>query len=75
MHIAEEAGHVYTLLFPLFSLGTLKLDQGDFAGAVAPLERGLELCRTREVPLLLHDFAWALGAAYHGTGRRAEGSP
>jgi tetratricopeptide (TPR) repeat protein len=23
--------------------------------------------------LLLHDFAWALGAAYHGTGRRAEG--
>jgi len=73
MHIAEEAGHVYTLVFPLFSLGTLKLDQGDFADAVAPLERGLELCRTREVPLLLHDFAWALGAAYHGTGRRAEG--
>jgi tetratricopeptide (TPR) repeat protein len=22
--------------------------------------------------LWLHDFAWALGAAYHGTGRRAE---
>ena len=73
MHIAEEAGHVFTLLFPLFSLGTLTLDQGDFAGAVAPLERGLDLCRTREVPLPLHDFAWALGAAYHGTGRRAEG--
>jgi class 3 adenylate cyclase/tetratricopeptide (TPR) repeat protein len=73
MHIAEEAGHVFSLLRPLSSLGTLKLDQGDFAGAVAPLERGLELCRTREVPLWLHDFAWALGAAYHGTGRRAEG--
>ena len=73
MQIAEEAGHVYTLVFPLFSLGTLTLDQGDFAGALAPLERGLELCRTREVPYLLHDFAWALGAAYHGTGRRAEG--
>jgi len=73
MHIAEEAGHVYTLVFPLFGLGTLTLDQGDFAGAVAPLERGLDLCRTREVPVLLHDVAWALGAAYHGTGRRAEG--
>ena len=73
MQIAEEAGHVWTLLFPLIGLGTLKLDQGDFAGAVAPLERGLDLCRTREMPLLLHDFAWALGAAYHGTGRRAEG--
>jgi tetratricopeptide (TPR) repeat protein len=73
MHIAEEAGHVYSLLFPLFGLGTLKLDQGDFAGSVAPLERGLDLCRTREVPLLLHDFAWALGAAHHGMGRRAEG--
>jgi tetratricopeptide (TPR) repeat protein len=73
MQIAEEAGHVWSLLFPLVGLGTLKLDQGDFAGAVAPLERGLDLCRTREVPFLLHDFAWALGAAYHGTGRRAEG--
>jgi tetratricopeptide (TPR) repeat protein len=73
IHIAEEAGHVYSLVIPVFGLGTLKLDQGDFAGAVAPLERGLNLCRTREVPLLLHDFAWALGAAYHGTGRRAEG--
>ncbi len=73
MHIAEEAGHVFSLVFPLFSLGTLKLDQGDFASAVASLERGLDLCRTREVAYLLHDFAWALGAAYHGTGRRAEG--
>src|SRR6266511_3253241 len=73
MQIAEEAGHVYPLLFPRLGLGTLKLDQGDFAGAVAPLERGLDLCRTREAPWLLHDFAWALGAAYHGTGRRAEG--
>jgi class 3 adenylate cyclase/tetratricopeptide (TPR) repeat protein len=73
IHIAEEAGHVYSLLFPLFGLGTLKLDQGDFAGAVAPLERGLDLCRTREVPLLLPHFAGALGAAYHGTGRGAEG--
>ena len=73
MHIAEKAGHVYSLLFPLFGLGILALDRGDFGGALAPLERGFELCRTREVPILLHDFAWALGAAYHGTGRRAEG--
>jgi class 3 adenylate cyclase/tetratricopeptide (TPR) repeat protein len=73
MQIAEEAGHVFTLLFPLLGLGTLKLDQGDFAGAVAPLERGLDLCRTREVPYLLSHFAGALGAAYDGTGRRAEG--
>jgi tetratricopeptide (TPR) repeat protein len=73
MHIAEAAGHVYSLLFPLLGLGTLTLDQGDFAGAVAPLERGLELCRTRQASSRLHDFAWALGAAYHGTGRRAEG--
>jgi tetratricopeptide (TPR) repeat protein len=73
MHLAEEAGHVYSLVFPLFFFGALKLDQGDFADAVAPLERGLDLCRTREVPLLLHDFAGALGAAYHWTGRRAEG--
>ena len=72
-HVAEEAGHVFSLLFPLLGLGIVTLDQGDFAGAVAPLERGLELCRTRQAPLLLPDFAGALGAAYHGTGRRAEG--
>ena len=72
LHIAEEAGQVLALLYALLGLGTLKLDQGDFAGAVAPLERGLELCRTREVPLLIQEFAGALGAAYHGTGRRAE---
>jgi tetratricopeptide (TPR) repeat protein len=73
MNIAEEAGHVYSLLFPLSGLGTLTLDQGDFAGAVAPLERGLDLCRTSEVPLLLHHFAVKLGEAYYWTGRRAEG--
>jgi len=73
MHIAETAEHIYSLLFPLFGFGILKLDQGDFPGAVAPLERGFELCRAREVPIMLQDFAAALGAAYHGTGRRAEG--
>jgi len=73
IHIAEGAGHVYSLLWPLCAVGALRLDQGDFAGAVAPLERGLDLSRTREVPLWLPDFAGALGAAYHGTGRRAEG--
>jgi class 3 adenylate cyclase/tetratricopeptide (TPR) repeat protein len=73
MHIAEEVGHVQTLVFPLFTLVTLKLDQADFAGAVVPLERGLDLCRTREVPLLLHHFVWALGEVYHGTSRQAEG--
>jgi tetratricopeptide (TPR) repeat protein len=73
MHVADEAGHVYSLLFPLWGLGTLKLDHGDFAGAVVPLERGLDLCRKREIPLLLHSFAWALGAAFHRIGRRADG--
>jgi tetratricopeptide (TPR) repeat protein len=71
--LAEDVGHVFSRIMPLFGLGTLKLEQGDFAGAVAPLERGLDLCRTREIPLWAPDFTWALGAAYHATGRRAEG--
>jgi predicted ATPase len=73
MNIAEEARHVFSILITLFGLGTLKLDQGDFAGAVPPLERGVDLCRTREVPFLLPDLAEALGAAYYRTDRRAEG--
>jgi class 3 adenylate cyclase/tetratricopeptide (TPR) repeat protein len=71
--LAEEAGHVFSRIMPLFALGTLALYRGDFAGALAPLERGLDLCRTREIPLWAPDFTWALGAAYHGTGRNAEG--
>jgi class 3 adenylate cyclase/tetratricopeptide (TPR) repeat protein len=73
MNIAEEARHVFSIVLTLFGLGTLKLDQGDFAGAVPPLERGVDLCRTREVPFLLPDLAEALGAAYYRTDRRAEG--
>jgi tetratricopeptide (TPR) repeat protein len=73
MHIAEQAGHALSLLFPLFSLGMLKFEQGDFAAAIAPLERGLELCRTREILLVLHDFTWALGAAYQRAGRHDDG--
>lgn len=72
-HYAEEAGHVFSRIMPLFALGTLAIYRGDFAGALAPLERGLDLCRTREIPLWAPDFTWALGAAYHGTGRNAEG--
>jgi class 3 adenylate cyclase/tetratricopeptide (TPR) repeat protein len=72
-HLAEEVGHVYSRIMPLFGLGTLELDQGDFAAAVAPLERGLDLCRTGDIPLWTPDFTWALGAAYHATGRHAEG--
>jgi tetratricopeptide (TPR) repeat protein len=72
-HAAEEVGHVYSRIMPLFGLGTLKLDQGDFIGAVAPLERGLDLCRTGRILLWTPDFTWALGAAYHATGRHAEG--
>jgi class 3 adenylate cyclase/tetratricopeptide (TPR) repeat protein len=73
MHIAEDAGHVFTLLLPLLGFGIVKLRQGDFAAALAHLQRGVDLCRTREVPLLVNDFAWALGAAYHRMGRRSEG--
>ena len=40
LRIAEEAGHVYSLLYPLFGFGILRLDQRDFVGAVAPLECG-----------------------------------
>jgi class 3 adenylate cyclase/tetratricopeptide (TPR) repeat protein len=72
-HFAEEVGHVYSRIMPLFGLGTLKLDQGDFVGAVAPLEQGLDLCHTGDIPLWTPDFTWALGAAYHAIGRQAEG--
>jgi tetratricopeptide (TPR) repeat protein len=73
LQIAEEVGHDYSVVFALLGLGTLKVEQGDFAGAVAPLERGLDLCTTKQIAVVLDLFAWARGAAYHGIGRHVEG--
>ena len=74
MRIAEEAEQFIRFFSRSLAFGTLKLDQGDFPGAVAPLERGFELVQgqrgTRNAPRL-HRGA---GGSVLRDGRRAEGT-
>ena len=55
------------------ALGAIQLLRGDTAAALAPLERGLDLCRSLEVPFLFPWLAAVSGLAYARSGRPAEG--
>jgi tetratricopeptide (TPR) repeat protein len=64
VQVAEEADHSFTLNFGLFALGRAHLRRGDLPRATQVLERGLGLCRTRQVVFGTPFVAAALGVAY-----------
>jgi tetratricopeptide (TPR) repeat protein len=55
--------------------GYVYLRQGDFARAIAALERGLAICQAKHIPLLFRHLALPLGSAYALSGRVAEALP
>jgi tetratricopeptide (TPR) repeat protein len=55
--------------------GLLSLFQGDFPQAIAVLERGLVLCRARNLENWFYGLAAALGYAYALVGRLSEALP
>jgi len=72
LRISLEANFSYTLAGAYFSLGYLNLHRGDLDAAQGWLERGLELCDTRDVPLQRTQMCAALGYAYAVCGRLVE---
>ena len=62
--IAEAAGHVYSITFACYGIGTIRAIRGEIAESIAALERGLELCRTRNLPVALPLLGASLGHAY-----------
>jgi DNA-binding SARP family transcriptional activator len=72
VQIAEEADHPFTLNFGLFALGRAHLRRGDLPRATRVLERGLELCGTRQVVFGTPFVAAALGVAYALASRADE---
>jgi class 3 adenylate cyclase/tetratricopeptide (TPR) repeat protein len=70
---AEAAGVPTRFATACHALGSLQLFRGDAAAALAPLERGLESCRSFEVLFMFPWLAAATGLAQARSGRPAEG--
>jgi tetratricopeptide (TPR) repeat protein len=73
VHIAEAGDHPYSLITACVGLGTLYLQQGELAPAMAALERGVALSRAENLEQLFPLVAAPLGGAYAVSGRVTEG--
>jgi tetratricopeptide (TPR) repeat protein len=75
LRIAEAVDHPNSLMPACYSIGHVYLRQGAFHQAIPWLERGLEVCRVWDIPLLFHVSSAALGYAYVLSERGAEALP
>jgi tetratricopeptide (TPR) repeat protein len=75
VRIAEAGKSPYGLAMAYQGAGMLSPRQGDFHHATAVLERGLVLCRSRNLENWFYGLAAALGYAYALSGRLAEALP
>ena len=73
--MAEETERSYALVHACFGSGILRVRMGDLDGAIAVLERGLNICRRQEFPLVAAANASVLGYAYALRGRLTEALP
>jgi class 3 adenylate cyclase/tetratricopeptide (TPR) repeat protein len=64
IRLAQNSGHVYSLASGYYGAGTVLALKGDVAASIEVLERGLELCRSWHLLLLLPLFGISLGHAY-----------
>jgi class 3 adenylate cyclase/tetratricopeptide (TPR) repeat protein len=75
LKIAEMANSPYSMSQVCFSIGLLHLRQGSIEDAIEFLERGTDICRSRQIHIWVPRLASALGFAYTLAGRRDEGLP
>jgi DNA-binding winged helix-turn-helix (wHTH) protein/class 3 adenylate cyclase/tetratricopeptide (TPR) repeat protein len=75
LSIAEAADHPNSLAIACLGMGRLFLSKGEPGQAIAALERGLSLCRSAQIELLLPAVTAALSYAYALAGRAAEALP
>jgi class 3 adenylate cyclase/tetratricopeptide (TPR) repeat protein len=64
VRIAEGVSHVYSVAFACYGIGTVLVLRGDVPQSIAVLERGLDLCRSWNLPLMLPLLGTSLGYAY-----------
>ena len=75
VRIAEARLSAYDLLHASWAQGLVAFRRGEYARAVAPLERGLEVCRRLEYPFYESLLAACLGHVYTRVGRLTEALP
>jgi len=75
VRIGEEVEHPTSLIHMLCSVGMLHLLKGDCDQAIPILEKGLELCRSANIPVYVPVVASRLGSAYANAKRVAEALP
>jgi DNA-binding winged helix-turn-helix (wHTH) protein/tetratricopeptide (TPR) repeat protein len=75
VRIAEAGESPYGLAMAYQGAGLLSLGQGDFADAIAVLERGLDLCRSSNLENWFYGLAASLGYTYALSGRLDEALP
>jgi tetratricopeptide (TPR) repeat protein len=73
--IAEAIDHPDSLINACRGLGHVYLHKGAWPQAILWLERGLEVCRVWDIPLLLYLVSSTLGYAYVLAGRVSDALP
>jgi tetratricopeptide (TPR) repeat protein len=64
VRIAERANHIYSRAFAYYGMGATLTLQGDLSRGIGILEKGLELCRSWNLRLILPLLGTSLGHAY-----------
>jgi tetratricopeptide (TPR) repeat protein len=75
LRIAEVVNHPPSLIDACHGIGYVYLRKGDVHQAIAWLERGMEVCRIWDIPLLFYIVSSALGYAYVLAGRVSDALP
>ena len=71
--MAEAVDQPFSLITAFLGLGLLYLRKGEHHKAIPILERGLSLCRARDLPVLFPTVASRLGLVYAYADRLTEG--
>jgi predicted ATPase len=75
VRIAEIVADPFSLILALLAVGSLKLERGILPAAVATLERAVDVCQARQIPLWLPWVVSCLGYAYALAGRLDKALP
>jgi tetratricopeptide (TPR) repeat protein len=75
LRIAEAVNHLNSLIVACYAIGHVYLYKGAWPQAIPWLERGLDVCRVWDIPLLFYISSSTLGYAYVLSGRVSEALP
>jgi len=75
LRIAEAVNHPNSLIGACYGIGHVYLRKGELHQAIPWLERGLEVCRVWDIPLLFYISSSVLGYAYVLAGRVSDALP